>query len=145
MFDAIQLEQSLIDIYETGLKDDTISTLYNANKEVHMAVRTSYGLTDRQTVESTVLQGDTWASLLASVQVDSIVRESENVGLFYSYKDSLSISNLGLVDDILGVTEAGCKAQMMNSFINIKRSKNLFNLEQKSAKLCLWEKEISQI
>ena len=40
-------------------------------------------------------------------------------GYGYMYKDSLSISMLGLVDDIIGVTEAGFRAQQMNALINV--------------------------
>ena len=34
--------------------------------------------------------------------------------------DILPISMLGLVDELVGVTEAGYKAQQMNTFINVK-------------------------
>ena len=40
-------------------------------------------------------------------------------GYGYKYKDSLTISMLGLVDDIIGVTEAGFRAQQMNALINV--------------------------
>ena len=36
------------------------------------------------------------------------------------YKNELPVGFLGLVDDIIGVTEAGINAQKMNAFINIK-------------------------
>ena len=67
-----------------------------------------------------VLQGDTWGSLLASVQVDSIAKECHDAGYGYLYKGVLPISMLGLVDDTIGVTEAGYKAQQMNAYFNVK-------------------------
>ena len=57
---------------------------------------------------------------LASVQVDTIGKQCMQSGYGYKYKDSLSISMLGLVDDIIGVTEAGFKAQQINALINVK-------------------------
>ena len=72
MFDSINLLEALSDIYNVGVNDDTLSLLYQANAEVHMSVKTPTGLTERQTVKDIVLQGDTWGSILASVQVDSI-------------------------------------------------------------------------
>ena len=73
MFDAIYLEEALSDIYDAGLKDDNPALLYGANKEINMAVNTPSGLSERENIENVVLQGDTWVSLLASVQqVDSI-------------------------------------------------------------------------
>ena len=41
-------------------------------------------------------------------------------GGWYLYKDSLSVSLLGLVDDVTGVTEAGFKAQQLNAILNVK-------------------------
>ena len=45
MFDAIDLEQALTDIYDFGLNDDNLSLIYQANKDVRMAVNTPSGLT----------------------------------------------------------------------------------------------------
>ena len=120
MFDSINLEQAISDVYEAGLKDVNLSLVYKANKEIFKAVNTPNGLTDRQTLENIVLQGDTWGSILASVQVDTIGQECSKSGYGYSYMDTLPVGLLGLVDDLIGVTEAGFQAQMMNSFINVK-------------------------
>ena len=120
MFDSIDLQQAISDIYDAGVDDDNLVLLNKANQEVHMAVKSATGLTDRQVLKDIVLQGDTWGSLLASVQVDSIGKECQEAGYGYFYMDILPISMLGLVDDLVGVTEAGYKAQQMNTFINVK-------------------------
>ena len=120
MFDSINLKQAISDVYETGLKDDNLSLVYKANREIFMAVNTPDGLSERQTLKNIVLQGDTWGSILASVQVDTIGQECSKSGYGYEYKDVLPVSLLGLVDDTIGVTEVGYKAQMMNAFINVK-------------------------
>ena len=41
-------------------------------------------------------------------------------GYFYQYKNILPVGFLGLVDDVVGITEAGYKAQQLNAFFNIK-------------------------
>ena len=120
MFDSIDLEEALSDIYDTGVDDDTLALLYQANKEIHMAVKTPGGLTNRQVLRNIVLQGDTWGSILASVQVDKIGKECMAEGHAYLYENCLPVGFLDLVDDIIGVTEAGLKAQKMNAFINLK-------------------------
>ena len=51
-----------------------------------------------------------------------------NIWIWLPYKDKLSIGMLGLVDDIIGVTEAGFKAQMLNAFINVKTAENGFSV-----------------
>ena len=76
-----------------------------------MAVKTPSGLTERQTIKNCALLGDTFGSILASVQVDSIGKECMKEGHSYLYKEILPVGFLGLVDDIIGVTEAGIKAQ----------------------------------
>ena len=120
MFDSISLEEALSDIYDAGVDDDTLTLLHQANKEIHMSVKTPNGLTDRQVLKNIVLQGDTWGSILTSVHVDSIGKECIKEGHRYLYKNILPIGFLGLVDDIIGVTEAGMKAQKLNAFINAK-------------------------
>ena len=55
-----------------------------------------------------------------SVQVDMIGKYCEKSGYGYKYKNKLSIPILGLVDDIIGISEVGFKAQQMNAIINVK-------------------------
>ena len=101
-----------------------------------MAVKTPAGLRDRQTIRNIVLQGDTWGSILASVQVDNIGKETMKAGHYYLYKDILPVGFLGLVDDIVGITEAGYKAQQLNTFINQKTAEKRCNLALPSANQC---------
>ena len=120
MFDSVNLEEAISDIYDCGLNDDNLSLILKANQTVYMAVKTPGGLTDRVMIENSVLQGDTFGSLLASVQVDAIAKEVEKAGIGYNYKEELPINILGLVDDLIGVTEAGFKTQIMNTILNLK-------------------------
>ena len=57
---------------------------------------------------------------MASVQVEKIGKYCEKSGYGYKYKNILSIPILGLVDDIIGISEVGFKAQQMNAIINVK-------------------------
>ena len=59
-------------MFDVGMNDENLAILYQSNKEIEMAVKTAHGLSDRVTVEDLVLQGDTFSSLMASVQVDKI-------------------------------------------------------------------------
>ena len=120
MFDSINLEEAISDLYNVGLDDENLALIHKAIQEIHMAVNTPGGLTDRQIFKNIVLQGDTWGSILASVQVDSIAKDIVKAGIGYMYKDNLPISMLGLVDDLIEVTEAGFKSQQMNVILNVK-------------------------
>ena len=106
MFDSINLEEAISDIYYTGVNDDNLVLLYKANQNIKMAVKTPNGLSDRQTVNDIVLQGVTWGSILAAVQVDKIGQECMAEGHFYLYKNVLPVGFLGLVDNVFGITEA---------------------------------------
>ena len=120
MFDSINLKKAVSDVSDAGLKDDNLVLLHEANKQVNMAVNTPSGISERQIIKNNVLQGDTWGSLMASVQVDTIGQACVDAGYGYKYKDSVMVTLLGMVDDMLGVTEAGYQAQQMNALINIK-------------------------
>ena len=158
MFDSINLKEAISDIYDAGLNNDTLGLIYKSNYEVNMAVKTPHGITDRQQVKNTVLQGDKFGSLLASVQVDKIGQECMKAGYFYNYKNSLPIGFLAMVDDIVGVTEAGYKASQFNTYLNVKTSekslqfgskkceymivgKNTESVIQNKLKIDQWKKE----
>ena len=120
MFDSINLMEAISDIYDAGLKKDNLALIFKANEEINMAVKTPGGLTEHQVLRNIVLQGDTFGSILASVQVDSIGKHVEETGLGYLYKGILPVTMLGLVDDIIGVIEAGFRAQQLNVVLNVK-------------------------
>jgi hypothetical protein len=136
MFDSIDLEQAISDIYDAGVKDDTLVLLHKANEEIHMAVKTTSGLTERQ-----VLNG----SILASVQVDSIGKECQEAGYGYKYKDSLPVSILGLMDDMIGIPEAGFKAQQMNTFMNVKTAEKSLQFGAAKCKSMLVGKDTKNV
>jgi hypothetical protein len=142
MFDAINLEQAASDIFDVGVSDDNLTMLYNANKDVKMAVNTPNGLSERQTLNDVVLQGDTFGSILASVQVDSIGKEVEETDYGYLYKNELPVGMLALVDDLIGVTNAGYKAQQMNAAINVKTAEKRLQFGLKKCKSMLISKDI---
>ena len=102
-------------MFDVGIDDDNLALLYEANKNVKMSVKTTNGLTERQILRDVVLQGDTFGSILASVQVDNICKSVVSSGYRYSYKGVLA-----LVDDMIGVTKAGHEAHQMNAVINSK-------------------------
>ena len=55
MFDAIFLEEALSDLYDAGCKDDNLSLLYEANKDISMAVNSPHGQTEEQSIKNVVI------------------------------------------------------------------------------------------
>ena len=122
MFDSMSLEEASNDLYDVGVKDDNLLLIYEANQDIEMSVKIQDGgLTEAQQLESVVLQGDTWGPALASNQVDTIGKECEEESKYeFIYKDIVPIPPLGMVDDLVGISEAGYKAQELNAYINVK-------------------------
>ena len=145
MFDSINLKDAISDIYDYGLDDDNLGLIYKANSEVHMAVKTPGGLTDRKVIRNSVLQGDTFGSLLASVQVDTIAKDVKKAGLGYRYKEELEIDILGLVDDIIAVSEAGHKAQMINTILNLKSAEKGVQFGVNKCKVMIIGRELENV
>ena len=87
----------------------------------NVAVKTQHGLTERRTVKNIICQGDPWGSMQCSVQIDTIGRESLEAGLEpFRYKNQVGIPALGMVDDILTISESGHKTTRMNAFVTSK-------------------------
>ena len=91
MFDSVNLKQAISDLYDYGVKDDDLQLLHKANDEVFMALKTPGGLTERQKITNSVLQGDTWGPMLASLQVDKIGKSIEDAGIGYQFKKILFV------------------------------------------------------
>ena len=52
----------------------------------------------------------------------------------YKYKDVLAVSLLGLVDDMISITDAGHKAQQMNAVLNIKTAEKRLQFGESKCK-----------
>ena len=73
------------------------------------------------TVENVVCQGDPWGSTECGVMVDGFGKDSLNPNLEPGrYKDTVEVPLLGIVDDILIVSQSGHKTSRMNGLINEK-------------------------
>ena len=79
------------------------------------------------------------------MQVDSIGKDFKEAGYGYIYKDALEVNVLGLVDDMIGVTEAGHQAQQMNVFLNVKTAEKGLQFGQRKCKAMLIGKRKEQI
>ena len=122
MFDGMDSSEACGDMYNYGVNDNHLNLLHEANKSVVINVRTPYGVTSDYKITNKVMQGDTWATAMAAAQVDNFGKEmiNENPNYMYKYLEEVPIPILGMVDDIIGVAEAGFKTQLLNAFINVK-------------------------
>ena len=128
MFDSMNLQEAVSDLFDSGVKDNTLALLYEANKNINVKVKTPSGLSAETYFEQLVLQGDTWVPIMAANQVDSFGKQliKEEPEYIYKYKGYIPIGLLGMIDDLAGVSESGSKAIQLNAFVNLKTAeKNL--------------------
>ena len=122
-FDSLWLQECMSDIYTSGIKDDKLSLLYNINTHVKVAVKTPVGITKRESIFNVITQGDVFGPILCSNQVDTFGKEClEECKYNYAYKGEVEIPPLGMVDDLLCISECGHKTAMVNAYINHKTS-----------------------
>ena len=120
-FDSMWLEEVINDLYEAGIKNNNLAIIYEANKVNQVSVQTPHGPTERVRVERIVMQGETFAPLECSVQVDSIGKECiEEVKFLYNYKDRIPVPPLAMVDDLIAVSRCGTQTVELNAYLNVK-------------------------
>ena len=122
MFDSMKLKEAISDLYDSGMKNDSLSLLYDSNININVKVKTPGGLTAGKSFKEIVLQGDTWGPLMASNQVDTfgkIILE-EKPSYLYKYKGYVPVGVLGMIDDVAGISESGVKAKQLNAYLNVK-------------------------
>ena len=59
---------------------------------------------------------------MASNQVDKFgkILLEESPDYIYKYKGHVPVGILGMIDDVVGVSESGIKAKQLNAYINVK-------------------------
>ena len=136
MFIQMDSSEACGDMYNYGVNDDHPKLIHEANKALVINVKTPYGLGDDYKITNKVMQGDTWASAMASAQVDSFGKEmiEEQPCSMYKYMGKVLIPILGMVDDLIGIAEAGYKTHLLNVFINVKTADKDFQFGAEKCK-----------
>ena len=125
-FDALWLQECINDLYEAGLNNDKLPPLFLENRNAKIAVKTTTGMSKRETIHNIVMQGTVWGSLFCTTSMDKLGKLMyENEQLLYKYKGVVDVPSLGMVDDILSIQKCSGKAveanAVINSFIEMKK------------------------
>ena len=91
-FDSLWVQECMNDFFSAGFTDDKLALLYNMNKSVNIAIRTPLGKTNRHAIKNVITQGDVFAPLLCSKQVDTFGQECLDMHKYtYKYRGEVEI------------------------------------------------------
>ena len=122
-FDSLWQSEIINELFSAGIQNDKLVLLYNINKTNKISIRTPFGKSRRQTVDKIICQGDSWGSIECSLMIDGFGKESLKEEMEpFKYKGKVPIPVLGMVDDLLAISETGYKTNRMNGFLNAKTS-----------------------
>ena len=129
-FDKLFAKECFNDMSDNGFKNDKLPLLYKENMNAKVAVKTAKGTTRPITINEVIKQGTVWGSLFCTVTIDKLGKQVYSMReLIYKYK-GVDLPPLGMVDDIVTVTDVEKTAEMnrlVNTFIehkNLKLSKD---------------------
>ena len=120
-FDSMWLEESINDLYDSGVRNPNLALIYEANKVNKVAVITPNGLTKREEMNKIVMQGEVLGPIECSVTIDTFGKECLDTQKYlYAYKGLVGVPPLAMVDDLACISVCGLDTVMMNGFINAK-------------------------
>ena len=110
-FDSMWLSESINDLFESGIQDDNLALIHEANIQNYVAIQTPAGLTNRVPINKIVMQGEVTGPGQCSNQIDTFGKEClKESKLLYSYKNGLGVPPLAMVDDVLAVSRCGVES-----------------------------------
>ena len=88
MFDALWAQECINTLFEYGLTNDKLVLLYEETRNAHIAIKTSTGLTERETIENLIMQGTVFGSIICTSVMDKLGKMFYNdESLCYKYKN----------------------------------------------------------
>ena len=103
-FDKLWAKECFNDIFENGFQNDKLHLLFNENINANIAIKTSSGTTKPIIISEVIMQGTVWGSLFCTSTIDKLGKQVYQMPeMCYNYK-GVQIPPLGMVDDIISVT-----------------------------------------
>ena len=118
-FDSLWAEDCISDLYDAGCRDDKLVLLYKGTQNANIAVKTSHGISDRQSIQNIIMQGGVFGSIMCTTSMDKLAKEVySRPELLYKYKGVADVPPLLMVDDILTISKCSPTASALNSTVN---------------------------
>ena len=71
-FNALWVEKTIIDLHENGVKNNLLNLLFELSKTANIAIKTPVGISEKETIESILMQGETISSISCTSTMDRI-------------------------------------------------------------------------
>ena len=118
-FDSLWVQECVNTLYENGFRNDKLVLLYEETKNAKIAIKTPNGTTARRDIKNIIMQGTVFGSLICTSVMDKLAKIFyQNPDLVYKYKNKVEVPVLGMVDDVLCVTNCSSKTLISNATIN---------------------------
>ena len=116
-FDKLFAKECINDVYDNGFTSDKLPLLLKENINAKVAVKTPRGTTKPFVISNVIMQGTVWGSLFCTATMDKLGKQVYAMPeLLYNYK-GVQVPPLGMVDDIITVTNVE-NTQTMNKLVN---------------------------
>ena len=131
-FDALWAQECINTLYEFGLNNDKLVLLYEETKTAYIAIKTSTGLTARESIQNVIMQGTVFGSIICTTVMDKLEKIFyDDKTLLYKYKNEVDVPVLGMVDYVLCVAKCSSEAIKCNATINSFMELNKLKLAAK--------------
>ena len=131
-FDSLWLHEVINSLYKAGLKNDKLPLLFLENTVAKVAVKTSGGMSKRESIFNIIMQGSVFGSLGCVVLMNKLGEQLySNPDMLYYYKGLVPTPPLQMVDDILGIQACSKKSVKLNNVINTFMELEKLNLSDK--------------
>ena len=128
-FDSLWVQECINTFFENGLQNDKLVLLYEETKSAKIAIKTSAGITERISIQNTIMQGIVFGSLICTSVVDKLAKMFyAKPDLLYKYKDTVDIPPLGMVDDVFCVNKCSNITVASNATVNAFMENNKLKL-----------------
>ena len=121
MTPSLWVQDFINDLFDAGCDNDKLVLLHLGTHNTHIAVKTTHGITKRETINNAIMQGGVFGSLQCTASIDKFVKQIySRPNLLYLYKGVAAVFPLLMVDDILTISKCSTTSKAMNATVNVE-------------------------
>ena len=126
-FDNLWSEDCINSLWDNGVKDGTLSLIYNLNMKTNITMKTPFGDTQVLPLENLVKQGTVLGPVLNNCSLDRVCKESLGYHI-----GSVEIKSEEFVDDVADPNGDELSAKFSNRIVEQIKFEKRLTLQQRS-------------